>query len=471
MRARYFPHTMNCYWLMFVSVIAGAWACAPMAHAKADAYAGTEAATEAVSGMRIWAKPERTRAVLDISAPVDYTLFALKNPARLVIDVKIAAAHGLNSTEPKGMISGVRVGTPNQGQVRIVFDLTQNVRPKTFFLRPRSGGKHRLVLDLYADGAPEAAPVVRAPSDSSARNVVVVIDAGHGGKDPGSIGPGGTHESLVTLKIAQALAKRINEEAGMEAKLTRNDDTFIELEQRFAIARDQKADVFISIHADSFSSSSVRGSSVYVLSQRGATSEGARYLADLENRTDLVGGVSLEDKDRDVAQTLLQLSQDAVMVESASMAEQVLASLKAFGKAHRRYVDQANFVVLRSPDVPSMLIETGFISNPSEEKNLKSTAYVGKLADAILDGLRNYFVTAPPPGTWLAKHSRQPTRVQAKMQALAVTAGKSHLVVSGETLSGIAQQHQVSVRDIRRVNRLRSDVVKVGSTLRIPDEG
>jgi N-acetylmuramoyl-L-alanine amidase len=421
-------------------------------------------AEQVVSGLRIWPKADRTRAVFDVSDTVDYSVFELADPARLVLDISNVKVRGVNSTLPAGLISGIRVGAPNAGQARIVFDLTQRVRPKTFYLPARGKNGPRLVLDLYG-GEPEApVTVTRVPEaiSKTARNVIVVIDAGHGGKDPGSIGPTGTHESKVTLKIALALAKRINDEAGMEAILTRDDDTYIELEERFEIARQQRADVFISIHADSFIDKTVRGSSVYILSQRGASSEGARYLADLENRSDLVGGVSLDDKDKDVAQTLLQLSQDAVLKESANMANEVHASLKAFGKAHRRYIDRANFVVLRSPDVPSMLIETGFISNPQEEKNLNNPKYVARLSDAILDGLRNYFVAAPPPGTWLAKHSSRSTRRSL------ISDAQTHVVTPGETLSGIAAKHGVRMRDLRRVNQLRGDVVKIGSVLRIP---
>ena len=409
-----------------------------------------------VKAVRLWAANDHTRAVLDVSKHVEYKLFMLENPARLVLDIKDSKTTTALVAQPSGMVTGLRSGVPSKDQLRIVFDLSSPVRPKSFLLPPTEQFGHRLVLDLYPDGVASAPATVvkRAESNvgKSGRNLVIAIDAGHGGDDPGAIGPTGLYEKEVTLKIALSLAEKINNEAGMEAVLTRDSDFYIPLQERFEKSRTSKADLFISIHADAFNVASVRGSSVYVLSQRGATNEAARYLADRENRSDLVGGVSLDDKDATLAAVLLDLSQGATADASANVAQQVLSALTSVGKAHKRYVERANFVVLRSPDMPSMLIETGFISNPEEEKNLNSPQYRSRMADAILDGVRNYFNASPPPGTWIAQHASP----------------KRHIVMRGETLSDIAVRHSVSIARIRQVNGLRSDAVRTGAVLKIP---
>ncbi len=409
-----------------------------------------------VNAVRLWAANDHTRAVLDVSSHVEYKVFMLENPARLVLDIKDSKSANALSAQPSGMVTGLRSGVPSKDQLRIVFDLSSSVRPKSFLLPPTQQFGHRLVLDLYPDSVAVAPSrvVKRAESNGgkSGRNLVIAIDAGHGGDDPGAIGPTGVFEKDVTLKIAQSLAEKINGEAGMEAVLTRDSDFYIPLQERFEKSRTSKADLFISIHADAFNVSSVRGSSVYVLSQRGATNEAARYLADRENRSDLVGGVSLDDKDATLAAVLLDLSQGATADASANVAQQVLSALTSVGKAHKRYVERANFVVLRSPDMPSMLIETGFISNPEEEKNLNNAQYRGRLADAILDGVRNHFNASPPPGTWIAQHASP----------------KRHIVMRGETLSDIASRHSVSIARIRQVNGLRNDAVRTGAVLKIP---
>ncbi len=419
-------------------------------------HASTSAFAADVKAVRLWAANDHTRAVLDVSSHVEYKLFMLENPARLVLDIKDSKTANTLTAQPSGMVTGLRSGVPSKDQLRIVFDLSSPVRPKSFLLPPTAQFGHRLVLDLYSEGVAAApnAVVRRAESNvgKTGRNLVIAIDAGHGGDDPGAIGPTGIFEKDVTLKIALSLAEKINGEAGMQAVLTRDSDFYIPLQERFEKSRTSKADLFISIHADAFNVSTVRGSSVYVLSQRGATNEAARYLADRENRADLVGGVSLGDKDATLAAVLLDLSQGATADASANVAQQVLSALTSVGKAHKRNVERANFVVLRSPDMPSMLIETGFISNPEEEKNLNNAQYRGRLADAILDGVRNYFNASPPPGTWIAQHASP----------------KRHIVMRGETLSDIASRHSVSIARIRQVNGLRNDTVRTGAVLKIP---
>jgi len=355
----------------------------------------------------------------------------------------------------KGLITGVRTGKPTPRDLRIVLDLDASVRPKSFLLPPAERFGHRLVIDLYPRG--KAEPVVKsAPASvqpAAQRDVIVAIDAGHGGDDPGAIGGSGTREKDVTLAIAKALAAKVDAEPGMSAVLIRDRDYYIAHKKRYEKARDQKADLFVSIHADAFTKRSASGSSVYMLSQRGATSEAARFLAQKENQSDLVGGVSLDDKDDTLAAVLLDLSQGATLASSDAVATHVLASLKGVGKVHSRQVQRANFMVLRAPDVPSILVETGFISNPGEEKQLKDPAHREKLAAAILDGVRNHFHATPPPGTWIAAN-RQPPR--------------EHIVARGESLSLIAQRHGVTVAALRTANKLRGDTVHVGAVLRIP---
>jgi N-acetylmuramoyl-L-alanine amidase len=253
---------------------------------------------------------------------------------------------------------------------------------------------------------PRAPAPVKTMQDVVRRNglrpLVIAIDAGHGGQDPGARGPGGTREKMVTLAIARELARQVNATPGLKAYLTRDTDVFIPLVQRYQKARAAKADLFVSIHADSFTSPDASGSSVFVLSQRGASSQAARWLANQENAADLVGGVKLQDKDDTLASVLLDLSQSATLKASEDMAGQVLGGLKRLGRTHKGEVERANFVVLRSPDVPSMLVETAFISNPDEERRLNDPAHQAQLARAILDGVTSYFTRQPPPGTLYA---------------------------------------------------------------------
>jgi N-acetylmuramoyl-L-alanine amidase len=328
---------------------------------------------------------------------------------------------------------------------------------------------------------------------NGSRKVVVAIDAGHGGKDPGSHGPGGTLEKNVTLAVAKELADQINRQPGMKAVLTRDGDYFIPLAQRYKIARENNADMFVSIHADAYTSSDARGSSVWVLSPRGKTNEAARWLADRENRADLIGGVSLDDKDDSLAAVLLDLQQGYAMQASESIAGNVLKALGSLGPTHRGYVERANFVVLRSPDVPSILVETAFISNPVEERKLRDPTHQSRLAEAVMGGVRNYFEATPPPGSWFAAQAARRAGVQvassadsdsdddsAKSPALsdktvAASAGSDedvrdlHKVERGESLRSIARQYGVSISSLKSANRLTSDAsVRTGMVLAIP---
>jgi N-acetylmuramoyl-L-alanine amidase len=321
-------------------------------------------------------------------------------------------------------------------------------------LDPTGQYGHRLVIDLYPEnGNGKAAPIKQVASlADDERNVIVAIDAGHGGEDPGALGPNRTREKDVVLAISRQLKKSIDARPGMQAVLVRDGDYYIPHRERYEKARKHRADLFVSIHADAFTKSSVTGSSVFVLSSRGASSEFARRMADSENSSDLVGGVTLSDKDEMLASVLLDLSQSATMEASNLVANNVFSSMRAVGKTHKNQVEHANFMVLKSPDVPSILVETAFISNPSEEKRLRDPNWQQKIAGAIADGVQDYFYLSPPPGTWIAAN-RQPIR---------------HRVVSGDTLGEIASRYQTTVYRLRYANNLQSDSIRVGSELVIP---
>jgi N-acetylmuramoyl-L-alanine amidase len=410
-----------------------------------------------VRNLRVWAGPDSTRAVLDLDQRVEYSLFTLDNPARIVIDIEGAGLDRelLLDEEHSGVIRSVRHGVRNGHDLRVVLDLEAGARPQSFLLAPAGEYGHRLVVDLYPEDAQSpderVREAVRSAMDGE-RDMIVAIDAGHGGEDPGAIGAAGSHEKNVTLAIARDLEKRINEQSGMRGVLIRTGDYYIPLEERFARAREARADLFVSIHADAFRDRRVRGSSVYVLSRRGASSEAARLLAKSENRADLIGGVKLERGDDVLSSVLLDLSQNVAMEYSAGAAESILDQIGRVGKRHRDRVERANFVVLRSPDVPSVLVEVGFISNPHDEANLGSAAHRGRIAQAIVNGIRQHFYATAPQGTWIAANR----------------SGDQHIVQRGDTLGVIAQKYRTSVARIRQVNDLDGDVIHPGAVLVIP---
>ena len=416
-----------------------------------------------IENLRIWAGPEYTRAVFDVSGPADYKLFELAKPDRIVLDIHSSSfGDAFGAPGAKGLLKGIRAGKQGKDDARIVFDLAEGVRPKSFLLAPADKFGYRLVLDLYpATEKPAPVKSVAEAAPGKARNVVVAIDAGHGGDDPGATGSSGTHEKDITLAVARQLKKQIDKTPGMSAVLTRDGDYFVPLEKRYAKARDEKADLFVSIHADAFKSSDAKGSSVWVLSPRGATNEASRWLADRENRADLVGGVSLDDKDDTLAAVLLDLSQGATMGASNSVAEQVLTSLRKLGPTHRGYVERANFVVLRSPDVPSILVETAFITNPSEEARLKNPDHREKLATAILDGVNGYFRASPPPGSYFAMNNAAPSKHPTPLTS-------RYVVNRGDTIRSIAEHHGLSIAQLREANDLAEDRVRPGEILQIP---
>ncbi len=422
------------------------------------AFAGAVQAAQ-LQAMSLQHGPDATRAVLALSGPADYSLFTLANPARLVIDLKqTQLPAGFKAPGANGPVTGVRTGKPAEGELRVVLDLASAVRPRSHI--ETVGGESRLIIELRdgqaGSAAPEVAKTVADVLGAEARELIIAIDAGHGGKDPGALGPSGKREKDLTLAAARELAKQVDADPGMRAVLIRDGDLFIPLQQRYMKARQAQADLFVSIHADAAHNRAATGASVFVLSLRGASSEAARWLADQENAADLVGGVELDVKDKNLAAVLLDLSQSATMRVSDDVANQVLASLKQVGRAHKPQIERANFVVLRSPDVPSMLVETGFISNPGEEAKLSDPAYRGRLAGAIVGGIRNYFADQPPPGTWYAAHQGE------------LPSQRQHVVSRGETLSLIAARHGVPLSSIRQANRLNGDVVRIGERLTIP---
>lgn len=451
----------------------------------ASTVAGTLPAAE-LRSLRLVDADTHTRAMLELDEVAEHTVFTLQNPDRLVVDLKGASlVDGFRAPAPNGVVSGVRTGTPTDGDLRVVFDLAADVQPRSYV--QREGGGTQLVLEFRtaagtmaslasaassavetvaaavapaagAAAAPAAARTIQDMFGGDQRDLVIAIDAGHGGRDPGAIGAAGTREKHITLKVAQELARLVEQEEGMTPVLTRDRDVFIPLQERYRKAREARADIFISIHADASPREAPSGSSVYVLSHRGASSEAARWLADKENAADLVGGVKLDGKDGVLASVLLDLSQSATMKASDDAARHVLQGLRQLGKTHKSNVEYANFVVLRSPDVPSMLVETAFISNREDERRLNDPAHRTRLAQAMLGGIRGYFNSQPPPGTLFA----------ARAEARGAGIEREHLVSRGDTLSSIAARHDISVATLRSANNLVGDTVRVGQRLRIP---
>ncbi len=409
-----------------------------------------------VSGFRVWADPVKTRAVLDLDRKTAYKLFTLQNPHRVVVDLEgssIDIPVELDK-DHAGIITSVRYGQPDKNTLRVVFDLSESAELKSFLLDPTAQYSHRLVIDLYSKSNRQASSLVKHVTDISKpnREVVIAIDAGHGGEDPGAIGKKKTREKDVVLRIARELKKSIDAEPGMHAVLTRDGDYYIPLRERYEKARKARADLFVSIHADAFTKSSVRGSSVFVLSPRGASSEFARLLADSENASDLVGGVTLNDKDDMLASVLLDLSQSATREASNKVAGDILSAMKRNITVHKPHVGSANFMVLKSPDVPSVLIETAFISNPDEEKRLTEREFQQRMARTITSGVRDYFYSSPPPGTWIAANRDS----------------QKYIVARGDTLGGIASRYSVSLSRLRSANNINGDVIHVGRELVIP---
>ena len=416
-------------------------------------------AATTVENIRIWAEGGKTRVVLDLSHPVEHSIFTLRGPDRLVVDLKEGRlASSLSSDMPgaTGSVKSIRSAVRADGQLRVVLDLSDNVRSRSFTAGPNASYGDRLVIDLQHSGSPQA---VKRASESykPGRDIIVAIDAGHGGHDPGAIGKSRTREKDVALAISRRLASKINAERGMRAVLIRDGDYYVDHLKRMAIAHKHDADLFVSIHADAFKDKRANGATVYALSLGRASSEEARLLAERENASVTVGGVSLNDKDPILAEVLLDLSQNAAMSASLDVGEHVVGSLQGAVRVRRDSVQQGNLVVLTSPDIPSLLIETGYITNPTDEKRLRNASQQAKLAGAILGGIRSYFYTNPPPDTQIAMDIRRDPARQVK-----------HVIARGDTLSEIAARYNTSAAAIRAANRLNTDKIRVGQTLSIP---
>jgi len=425
--------------------------CALLLLMTSAAFAGST-----VENVRIWSENNKTRVVLDLSQSVRHNIFTLRGPDRLVIDLKDSRLAKALTSMPQGAgaVRSIRSAIRADGQLRVVLDLNTAVRSRTFSAGPNASYGDRLVVDLQQAG--DNSPIKRASEEyRPGRDIVIAIDAGHGGHDPGAIGKKRTREKDVALQISRELAKRINAEPGMKAVLIRNSDVYVDHRARTGVARRNKADLFVSVHADAVADRRANGASVYALSLKGASDEAAKQLAERENAS--VGGVSLEDKDDVLASVLIDLSQNASLSASLDVGDKVIKEMDKVAKMHRRTVQQAGLLVLKSPDMPSILVETAFISNPSEEKKLRDRGHQGRLANAILSGIRNYFYTNPPPDTQIAMDLRRAPARQVR-----------YVVARGDTVSEIAERYNVRAADIRRANKLSNDKIRVGQTLSIP---
>jgi N-acetylmuramoyl-L-alanine amidase len=380
-----------------------------------------------IRNVRVSALPDNTRVVLDLSGSARHSLAVMHNPERVVLDVTGGRLVNGAHVEPKGggAVRDVRL-TSRPGELQVVLDLTRPAQAKSFLAKPNRRYGYRLVVDIGSLVAAAAKPVRVAHAPHDSRDLVIAIDAGHGGEDPGAIGKNGLREKDVVLAIAKELYTRVNAEPGMKAVLTRNGDYFLPLRERMRRARAQSADLFVSIHADSIRDRSIDGSSVYILSQRGATDEASRWLAERENAADLIGGVSLEDKGDVLASVLLDVSQSVSLSASQAAADRVLRQLSQAGEVRKPQVQEARFMVLKSPDIPSMLVETAYISNPQEELRLRTPAQRAKLAAAIHRGLHDYFYANPPAGTRIAQLAADGTPARDMLISAARGSGTSN---------------------------------------------
>ncbi len=463
-------------------------------------YVAMPAQAAQVDNIRLWAAPDHARLVFDLSGHAEANVFTLDNPRRLVIDLEQSRLDtDLASLDLQGSaITAVRSGVRDGSGLRVVLELSREVEPRHFTLPPNDQYGHRLVVDMEYPGesavenpidpieamireqemaasrhrseassgeAPRIDPEVVARQPAAPhprRDIIIAIDPGHGGEDPGAIGPGGTREKDVVMEISRRLQRLVDGAEGFRAVMIRDGDYYVGLRQRTRIAREQKADFFVSIHADAFNSPRPNGSSVYALSQSGATSETAQWLAASENRADLIGGVdgnlSLNDKDEVLRGVLLDLTMTATLNDSLAIGGQVLDQLGRVNRLHRSRVEQAGFMVLKSPDIPSLLIETGFISNPDEERRLRDSGHQQRLAESIFSGIEAHFRSNPPPASllaWQRDNRRTPSSNEYRIQP-------------GDTLSQIAARHGVPVAQLKQANDINGDVIRVGQVLRIP---
>ena len=410
-----------------------------------------------VENVRIWSESNKTRVVLDLSQSVQHSIFTLRGPDRLVIDLKDSRLAKALTSMPQGAgaVRSIRSAVRADGQLRVVLDLNTAVRSRTFTAGPNATYGDRLVIDLQQTGGP--ATVKRASEAyRPGRDIVIAIDAGHGGRDPGSVGRRSKEKDIV-LSVSKELARRVNAEPGMRAVLIRDRDVFIDLKDRVRIAQQHDADLFISVHADAFPDTRANGASVFALNLDRADRVARETLSRRDRETVKVGDVVLNDKDPILASVLYDLSQNAALSASNDVGNHVSKQLSRVAKMHSHKVKEKSLAVLTSAEVPSILVETGFISNPGEEKKLRDKAYQGRLANAVLSGIRDYFYTNPPPDTQIAMDLRRQPAKQVR-----------YVVARGDTVSEIAERYNVRAADIRRANKLSNDKIRVGQTLSIP---
>jgi len=407
-----------------------------------------------INGIRVWPAPENTRVVFDLSKKPDYKYFSLSSPQRLVIDFKdskkIVSLKNVIKNDKR--IKRIRTSkSKSKGTTRLVLELAENYQLAVFPLAPAGQYGNRLVIDLYDKN--RVSKVV-TQSKNSKRDIVIAIVAGHGGEDPGSIGAKGSYEKRVTLNIAKKLAKLIDAQKGLKAVMIRTGDYYVSHDRKPKLARKNKADLLISIHADAFTSPKPNGASVLVQSTRRANSEFTRWIANRQKESELLGGAGetiKKTKDKNLAITLADMKKEYTMGSSYAFAEHVLRQMKKVTKLHKKKPEGLSLAVLKSPDIPSVLIETGFISNPREERNLNSSNHQQKLAKAIYTAVDNFFMRNAPDGTLYA-----------------ATKMREHKVSRGESLSVVAQRYNVSVGKLKATNRLKSNTVRIGQTLKIP---
>ncbi|WP_340680710.1 N-acetylmuramoyl-L-alanine amidase [Paraglaciecola sp.] len=412
-----------------------------------------------IDGLRIWPSPANTRLVFDLAQAPDFSYFSLHNPERLVIDIaNTNNTFNFSQVENQSsLVNKVRYSTAkDKKSIRVVIELAKKLELTVFSLPPTTPYSDRLVIDI-TDDKPQSSIILDAKTASSERDIIVVIDAGHGGEDPGSIGSSGSYEKHVTLSIAKHLEDLIIREAGMQAVMTRTGDYYISPNKRPEIARKHKADLLVSIHADAFVTSQPSGASVWVLSMSRANSELGRWLENTEKHSELLGGAAeiIQDTASELylTQALLDMSMDHSLTTSYDLSRDVIAQMRSITKMHKKVPQAASLAVLTSPDIASILVETGFISNPGEEKNLNNQTHRQRLAQSIFDGMKKYFKRLPPDGSMWARLKKE---------------HRTHQVRSGESLSLLAQRYKVDVMQLKKANNLSTDVVRIGQILTIP---
>lgn len=414
-----------------------------------------------VESVRVWRSPERTRVVFDLTAAPNFKYFSLDEPSRFVIDLKNTGNKAkFGGVDFRGtIIKGLRGARREDGHLRLVLDLNARAKPEIFALEANNRYGDRLVVDFYDKGAKREASkpsvVKTIPGKDDKRDLIIALDAGHGGEDPGASGPGKIREKKVVLDIAKAMKREIDAIPGYRAKLIRTGDYYIGLKKRRQMARELQADAFISIHADAFHNKKVFGSSVYTLSSDGASSATAKFLANQENEADNIGGVPVPDDDL-LAGVIWDLSMQGTMDSSATLGDYLIAALKPITKLHKPMVEHAGFAVLKSPDMPSVLLETGFISNPAEARKLASRGHQKKLARAIAKGISDYFDDYAVEGTLVYWQ-----RVNGAREI-------AYEIRRGDTLSEVAQRYQVSMATLKSYNGLKNDRIRIGQTIKIP---